>query len=69
MSRKEVTKEEFFKVIGPLNVHPRTNGKFRGLLESTWEMCDGSRRLVGVTSEDCTTRPHGQKRYFLEVSE
>ncbi len=62
----EVTREEFFQRIRTLNVHPHTNGKFHGLLESRWEMLDGSRRLVGITSQDCSTWPHGPERYFLE---
>ena len=60
---KEVTKDEFYRAISPLNVHPRA-------LEdrSDWELQDGSRRLVGRT-EPGYRSPYGTaKRYFLMES-
>jgi hypothetical protein len=39
---RQVTKEEFFKAVGPLNCHPRP-----GRRETLWEMLDGTRRVVG----------------------
>lgn len=43
-SMRIVTKEEFYAVINPLNVHPRPMKEY-----SSWEMLDGGRRIVGRT--------------------
>jgi hypothetical protein len=51
---RQVTEEEFFRVIGPLNVHPRVDKpslKQRHHV-STWEMLDGTRRVIGRAESD-----------------
>jgi hypothetical protein len=53
----EVTKEKFFQVIGPRNIHPR-NEKER----SVWEVI-GSRRIVGISTPGYMEQ--GRKAYYL----
>jgi len=47
---KRVSMDEFYKRIGPLNVHPTPMGPYHrdaGYV-SEWRLLDSSRRLVGV---------------------
>uniref|UniRef100_A0AAU6W1T5 Uncharacterized protein n=1 Tax=Pseudomonas phage Touem01 TaxID=3138548 RepID=A0AAU6W1T5_9VIRU len=62
MATVEVSKETFFKVIGPLNVHPRSEPD-----HSRWEMLN-NRQFVG-RSEPGYKSAHGTPhRYWLEQS-
>lgn len=47
---RQVTKEDFFKVMNPLNVHPRVDASTLRdeLIVSRWEMQDNTRRVMGV---------------------
>ncbi|MBD9511527.1 hypothetical protein IB265_32750 [Ensifer sp. ENS10] len=56
---REVTKEVFFKHIGPENVHPRCEPD-----HAIWEIV-GTRKVIG-RSEPGYASPHGiAKRYWL----
>ena len=60
---KEVSKEDFFKVIGPLDVNPYPQGKWDDLggYKSLWKLRNGE--LVGVSepkSYGCA-----ESKYFL----
>lgn len=50
----QVTKEQFFAVVGPLNVHPRPDVRsFKGRdFVSDWELQDNTRERVGVNVSD-----------------
>ncbi len=56
----EVTEEQFFARVGPLNVHPRPAPE-----ASIWEMCDGSRAVIG-RSEPGYKNHGAPKRYWLK---
>ncbi len=56
---REVTREEFFKFIGPLNVHPCPEKQ-----ETRWVMQDGTRRVVGITTPGYMCQ--GVKTYKIE---
>lgn len=51
---KPVTKSEFFKVVGPLNVATRVDvSSFKTRWHvSDWFMLDGMRKLIGRTETD-----------------
>jgi hypothetical protein len=53
----EVSKDQFFRAIGPRNIHPR-NEKDR----SVWEVV-GSRRIVGISTPGYVGQ--GRKAYYL----
>lgn len=60
----EVTKEQFFRVIGPMDVHPKSERDF-----SSWETRD--RDVVGRTTPGYMCRDENGKhtscnRYFLQ---
>ena len=46
---KEVTKEQFYALMGPLNVHPRIMTSYP--YTSEWRLQDMSRKMVGKTNE------------------
>lgn len=60
----EVTKAQFFEIIGPMNVHPRTEREC-----SHWERC-GTREIVGRSEpgyacRDKEGRYTTERRYWL----
>lgn len=62
---REVTKEEFYAKIGPMNVGPSPQAQ-----ETLWYKLDGSRDIVGKTwpgyrCEDEHGRYTTEKRYYL----
>lgn len=59
----EVTKEQFFAKIGPLNVHPRLIGSYP--YASEWRMQNGAQTLAGWSKDGGTNKP---TRYCLPVS-
>lgn len=44
---KDVTKEQFYALMGPLNVHPRIMTSYP--YTSEWRLQDMSRKMVGKT--------------------
>lgn len=55
----EVTKETFFRAIGPENVHP-----FNERERTVWSIQD-SRVLVGESTPGYASPPHTPHRYWL----
>lgn len=62
---REVTYEEFFAAMGPLNVHPRIVGPWPYV--SQWTMQDGSRRIVGMSEVIPRGEGDGHRRYLPRV--
>jgi hypothetical protein len=62
---KEVTKDEFFKAVGPLDVHPRVREETlrQDFIVSDWEVRP-SRQIIGV-SKSGTGRHSFENHYFL----
>jgi len=54
MIMKQVSKEDFFHVINPLNVHPRVDvSSLRQRHHvSIWKMLDGTNKVIGRTESD-----------------
>lgn len=66
---RQVTRDEFFVAINPLNVHPDPTGRYPYTTE--WRMQDGTRRLVGVSRslyEATRYRWPPESEYFLVES-
>jgi hypothetical protein len=60
MSMIEVTKEKFFKVIGPMSVHPRPEPEC-----SMWESLN-TREIVGKSEPGYKSRFGTPHRYWLK---
>lgn len=56
----EVTKEQFFAKIGPLNVHPHIVGCYP--YASEWRLQTGAQAMVGWSRDGGTNEP---TRYYL----
>jgi hypothetical protein len=60
MNLVEVTREQFFAIVNPMNVHPRSEKE-----ASYWEMPD--RRLIGKTTPGYMCKGH--QAYFINTDE
>lgn len=57
----EVSKEEFFAMLGPLNVHPRCASPDY----TDWELQDGTRKMIGRSTPGWAS-PYGtQATYWV----
>lgn len=57
---REVSRDQFFATVGPMNVHPRSEKE-----ATYWET--PSRQLIGRTEPGYL--PHGAERYFLQAEQ